>query len=44
MIEQELASGVTPTQRDVLKARRAIADLVLQMAERGQIDLHPNEE
>jgi flagellar motor switch protein FliG len=44
MIEQELTGGATPTQRDVLKARRAVADLVLQMAERGQIDLHPNEE
>jgi flagellar motor switch protein FliG len=44
MIEQELTSGVTPPQREVLKARRAIADLVLQMAERGQIELHPNEE
>jgi flagellar motor switch protein FliG len=44
MIEQELAGGATPAQRDVLKARRAIADLVLQMAERGQVDLHPGEE
>jgi len=31
-------------QRDVLKARRAIADLALQMAERGQIDLHEGED
>jgi flagellar motor switch protein FliG len=44
MIEQELASGITPVQREVLRARRAIADLVLQMAERGQIDLHPGED
>ena len=43
MIEQELTGGASPAQRDVLKARRAIADLVLQMAERGQIDLHPDE-
>jgi flagellar motor switch protein FliG len=43
MIEQELTGGATPSQRDVVKARRAVADLVLQMAERGQIDLHPDE-
>ena len=44
MIEQELAGGATPSQREVLKARRAIADQVLQMSERGLIELHPNEE
>jgi flagellar motor switch protein FliG len=44
MIEQELQAGGQPAQRDVLKARRAIADLVLQLAERGQVDLHPSEE
>jgi flagellar motor switch protein FliG len=43
MIEQELASTGNPAQREVLKARRAIADLVLQMSERGQIDMHPDE-
>jgi flagellar motor switch protein FliG len=44
MIEQELQASGQPAQRDVLKARRAIADLVLQLAERGQVDLHPGEE
>lgn len=44
IIEQELLASGQPPQRDVLKARRAIADLVLQLAERGQVDLHPGEE
>jgi flagellar motor switch protein FliG len=44
IIEQELQASGQPAQRDVLKARRAIADLVLQLAERGQVDLHPGEE
>jgi flagellar motor switch protein FliG len=44
IIEQELQSGASAVQRDVLKARRAIADLALQMAERGQIDLHEGED
>ena len=44
MIEQELQGGAAPPQREVLKARRAVADLVLQLAERGQIELHPSEE
>jgi flagellar motor switch protein FliG len=44
MIEQELTGGSTPPQREVLKARRTIADQVLQMSERGLIDLHPDEE
>jgi flagellar motor switch protein FliG len=44
MIEQELLTGGAAAQRDVLKARRAVADLVLQLAERGQVDLHPGEE
>jgi flagellar motor switch protein FliG len=44
MIEQELQASGQPAQRDILKARRAVADLVLQLAERGQVDLHPGEE
>lgn len=44
IIEQELQASGQPPQRDILKARRAIADLVLQLAERGQVDLHPGEE
>jgi flagellar motor switch protein FliG len=43
MIEQELQSGGQAPPREVQKARRAVADLVLQMAEKGQIDLHPDE-
>jgi flagellar motor switch protein FliG len=44
MIEQELASGANPPQRDVVKARRAIADLALKLSEKGQIDIHGDEE
>lgn len=44
LIEQELESGASPTQKDVVKARRAIADLALQLAEKGVIDLHENED
>lgn len=44
MIEQELTGGANPPQREVLKARRAIADQVLQMSERGIIDMHPEDE
>ena len=42
MVEQELASGETSNQRDVTKARRAIADMVLDLAERGLLDLNPS--
>jgi flagellar motor switch protein FliG len=44
MIEQELASGANPSHRDINKARRAIADLALEMAERGKIDIHGDDE
>ncbi|NJM34067.1 MAG: flagellar motor switch protein FliG [Rhodomicrobium sp.] len=44
MIEQELTSGANPPQRDVLKARRSIADLALKLSERGQIDIHGDDE
>jgi len=37
MIEQEVAGGGDTPAREVLKARRAIADLALELAERGQI-------
>ena len=43
MIEQELTSGVKPPMRDVLKARRSIADLVLELSEKGLIDIHGDE-
>lgn len=39
MVEAELTNGDPAPQRDVMKARRAIADLVLEMAEKGQIEL-----
>lgn len=43
MIEQELAS-VQPSPRDIHRARRAIADQALEMADRGKIELHADEE
>ncbi|MBI1867229.1 MAG: flagellar motor switch protein FliG [Methylocystis sp.] len=39
MVEQELASGDLPPRRDILKARRSIADAVLKLAAEGKIDL-----
>jgi flagellar motor switch protein FliG len=40
MVENELATGGPAQQRDVLKARRAIADAVLEMAERNEIEIN----
>jgi flagellar motor switch protein FliG len=42
MVEAELNTGGPAQQRDVLKARRAIADTVLEMAERNQIEINSN--
>lgn len=39
MIEQEVASGANTPPREIMKARRAIADLALELAERGQIEI-----
>ena len=39
MIEQEISGAAAPPAREVAKARRAIADLVLEMAERGLVDI-----
>jgi flagellar motor switch protein FliG len=39
MVENELNTGGPAQQRDVLKARRAIADTVLEMAERNEIEI-----
>ncbi len=39
MVESELASGAAPPRRDILQARRAIAETVLKLAEQGKIDL-----
>ncbi len=43
MIEADLQSGAPVEQKEVIKARRAIADLALDMAERGMIVLNPEE-
>ena len=40
MLENELNTGGPAQQRDVMKARRAIADMVLDMAERSEIEIH----
>jgi flagellar motor switch protein FliG len=40
MVEAELNTGGPAQQRDVLKARRAIADTVLEMAERNEIEIN----
>ena len=39
MVEQELASEAAVNPKDIAKARRQIADLVLAMNERGEINL-----
>ncbi len=39
MIEQEVAGASNVPARDITKARRAIADLALELAERGIIDI-----
>ncbi len=40
MVEAELNTGGPAQQREVLKARRAIADTVLEMAERNEIEIN----
>jgi flagellar motor switch protein FliG len=44
IIETELASGANPPPKDIHKARRSIADLVLKLSEKGEIDIHGDEE
>jgi len=44
MIEQEISSGANVPARDISKARRAIADQALELAEQGQIDIGQQEE
>ncbi len=39
MIEQDLLTGLVPRTKDVNKARRAFADVALEMIERGVIDV-----
>lgn len=40
MIEQEVTSGASAPQKEIAKARRAIADLALEMIERGLIEMN----
>jgi flagellar motor switch protein FliG len=40
----ELETGEPVPQRDVTEARRAITDLALEMAGRGEIELNPDGE
>jgi flagellar motor switch protein FliG len=44
MVEQELSSSEPASQRDVVKARRMIADTALSMAEKGEIELSAGED
>ena len=44
IVEFELNSGEPASQRDVLEARRAITDLALEMAGRGEIELNPKQD
>jgi flagellar motor switch protein FliG len=44
LVEHELATGVPANQREILEARRAITDLALEMAGRGEIELNPDQE
>jgi flagellar motor switch protein FliG len=44
MIEHELAGGEPAAQRDVLDARRAVTDLALEMAGRGEIEINSGSE
>ncbi|KAB2875239.1 MAG: flagellar motor switch protein FliG [Bauldia sp.] len=44
MVEQELNNGQAVSQRDVAEARRVITDLALEMASRGEIEVHAQEE
>ena len=43
LVESELDDGSVVSQRDVAKARRTIADLVLDMAQRNEIEIAPAE-
>jgi flagellar motor switch protein FliG len=44
MVESELANSSPVQQRDVLKARRTIADAALELASTGQIELNSQED
>ncbi len=44
IVDNELASGGPALQRDVLKARRTIADTALELASTGEIELNSSED
>jgi flagellar motor switch protein FliG len=44
LVEHELATGIPANQREILDARRAITDLALEMAGRGEIELNPDQD
>jgi flagellar motor switch protein FliG len=44
VVETELSSGGPAPHREVVKARRMIADLALEMSERGELELNSEEE
>ena len=44
IVENELATSEPSPQRDVLEARRVIADLALDMAGRGEIELNSDQD
>jgi len=44
LVEHELANGMPANHREIVDARRAITDLALDMAGRGEIELNPDEE
>jgi len=43
-VQQDLENGEPALQRDVVDARRAITDIALEMASRGEIELNPDRE
>jgi flagellar motor switch protein FliG len=44
IVDSELATGGPALQRDVLKARRTIADTALELASGGEIELNSPED
>jgi flagellar motor switch protein FliG len=44
IVGSELANGGPASQRDVMKARRTIADTALELASSGEIELNSSEE
>ena len=41
LVESELENGAPVSQREITRARRAIADLVLEMVQRNEIEISP---